>query len=636
MKRALALLLLCGCAGEKADGRPWVRRLELDGVKQVPRDDLKKKLGVRPTSFLRFPKRYLDPFALDTDRRRIEAYYAERGWFSARVTDAEVIAKKGPQDHPSAVDVKFTVDEGEPTRITSVTVTGAPEKFERVFKKKVAVGTRFDHDKYEAARDELENKLKQRGHAWAHVEGRIDVDRDTRTAAVTLSVAPGPLARFGDVHVHGTQRTSEHKLAVHAGIVEGAPFRPEALEDARGRIYQLGMFSSVRVEYEHNEKDPTIAEVIVTVQESKFNDLRLGVGVGLESQRTDVHGLLVYTRRNWLGGLRTLRLNLQPALVAIPAFWDIQRIGPALTAEGTLTQPDTPWRNGELKYTAGFDVAIEYAYQYYGPRTSLGITHSLFRSRIQLGVSYNFQFLEFFNTDPAILADPAQAGKLYGYTNPYRLGWFEQTVAFDLRDRPLDAHKGFYAGLNAEEGGIYAGGAFQYEKLLPDTRGYVPLGSRATFAVRAQFGQIFSQGDLGSPTTRRFYLGGPNSHRGFNYARLSPQVPSGISGIQPLPIGGDQMFLVQGELRVDLFKIAGNWLALAAFLDGGDVAAQKVAFTNLHWAAGGGLRYRTILGVIRFDLGVRLNRLEPFEPDGTPNPDPGQRFAFHLSVGEAF
>ncbi|HEY7955001.1 MAG TPA: BamA/TamA family outer membrane protein, partial [Polyangia bacterium] len=209
---------------------------------------------------------------------------------------------------------------------------------------------------------------------------------------------------------------------------------------------------------------------------------------------------------------------------------------------------------------------------------------------------------------------------------------------------------GFYASASLEEGGAYAGGAFQYEKLVPEVRGYVPLGSRVTLAARAQFGQIFSQGDLGSPVTRRFYLGGPSSHRGFNYGRLSRQVPSGLPGVPPIPIGGDQMLLLSGELRVELFKIAGYWLSLAAFVDGGDVSdpscntalcrsqyrRTNIDITDLHWATGGGLRYKTVIGTIRADLGVRLNRLTPFEPDGTPNPDPGQRFAFHLSVGEAF
>ena len=51
---------------------------------------------------------------------------------------------------------------------------------------------------------------------------------------------------------------------------------------------------------------------------------------------------------------------------------------------------------------------------------------------------------------------------------------------------------------------------------------------------------------------------------------------------------------------------------------------------------GGGLRYQTIVGTIRADLGVRLNRLDPTEPDGTPNPDPGERLVLHISIGEAF
>ena len=42
-----------------------------------------------------------------------------------------------------------------------------------------------------------------------------------------------------------------------------------------------------------------------------------------------------------------------------------------------------------------------------------------------------------------------------------------------------------------------------------------------------------------------------------------------------------------------------------------------------------------MIGTIRFDLGVRLNRLEALE-NGQENPDPDQRFAYHISIGEAF
>ena len=51
----------------------------------------------------------------------------------------------------------------------------------------------------------------------------------------------------------------------------------------------------------------------------------------------------------------------------------------------------------------------------------------------------------------------------------------------------------------------------------------------------------------------------------------------------------------------------------------------------MHTAAGFGLRYPTPVGALRFDIGRRLNRVA-----GDSEPRSGDRYAFHLSVGEAF
>ena len=95
----LLLLLLAlapgGCAGEKAEGRPWIHGLSFPGLKSVSKSDLKKKLKVQKTSWLPFaPKHYLDPFAVPADRERIEAYYRAHGYFDARVTDAAIHYRK--------------------------------------------------------------------------------------------------------------------------------------------------------------------------------------------------------------------------------------------------------------------------------------------------------------------------------------------------------------------------------------------------------------------------------------------------------------------------------------------------------------------------------------------------------------
>ena len=402
-----------------------------------------------------------------------------------------------------------------------------------------------------------------------------------------------------------------------------------------------------------------VADVVINVRPALLREWRLGLGLGIEPQRNDAHLRVTHTRRNFLGGQRRLRLSLEAGWVVMPGIWAPDRNGPAGTLEAELRQP--LWTGAEAGLTVGADLGVEYAYSFGGPRAQALFSQIAWRERVRLALSYNFQLLEVFGATADVLNDPAQARGLYGYTNPFRIGWWQQDLALDLRDRPLDPHRGLWIGLGAEEGGAWAGGAFEYQKLLPEVRFYIDPVSRLVIAARAQFGQIFVQGDRASPITRRLYLGGAGSHRGFSYNRLAPQVPS--SATDPtatrIPVGGDQMLLVSLEARVDVVAIGQQLLSLVAFVDGGDVAAaacqtsggclvssgasralRTIDVTQLHWAVGGGVRLKTSIGTLRIDVGVRLNRKNAVaNADGTtgaPEPDPGSWGAFHLSIGEAF
>ena len=671
----LPLLLAGGCAAEKANGRPWIHDLKIEGVKSVKKKELRSRIALDDTSWIPLsPKHYLDPFEVDIDKKRIEAYYAAHGYFFAKVTEADV----KPVKDGKAVDIKLVVDEGPATKINELTIDGidpigpAAHDIHRRLKLRFKKGDVFDHARYLESKGRIEDRLKRLGFAWADVKGEVDVDRDARSADLSFKVDPGPKASIGHVYVRGFEHIDPRLILEHADIREGKPFDPQVLEDARGRIYNLGVFSSVKVEYEHDPSRPELADVIITVHEGKFHELRLGGGINFESTRYDVHLAGQYIKHNFLGGLRTLKLRLEPGWVflvnpaSIGAPTGGPSNGPSLKAEATFLQPDfiAPWY--DLKWIVGYDVGIDYAYQYHGPRTTLGVSRPLWHNRINVGLSYNFNFLMFFNTVPAFQEDPHAAAQLYGYTNPYRVAWLQEDFMLDLRDKPLDPHKGGYLGATIEEGGVYAGGSFTYEKIQPELRLYIPMGRRLTLATRGEFGQIFATSDPGSPVTRRFYMGGPDSHRGFNYNRLSVQVPIGYPGAPNLPIGGDQLLLLQAELRLNIVKIYKNWFGIDAFVDAGDVAApssqqleavlapsvtfpggicgdgrqpklsSSVQFSKLHTAVGGGLRYKTVIGTIRADVGVRVNRTAPCEPDGTPNPDPGSRVAFHISIGESF
>jgi translocation and assembly module TamA len=654
--RAAALLVLCaaGCAGEAARGRPWVRHFQLQNVRQVDEKDLRGKLVMREASLFWWvpgvPRNYLDPFTFQTDQERIEAYYHARGFFSARVVSAEPVRRDN-----NSVDVHIAVDEGQPTKIRSVRVTGiaapAGELAWALGHVHLEVGERFDHPVWLAQKESLAERLRSLGYAWAQVDGEVSIDRDRRTADLALRVTLGRRARFGVVKVRGAEKVDPAVVVRRADLPPGRVFDPAALDAARERVEGLRLFSSVTATWEHGGA-PDVADVIFTVQEAPLRELRIGGGFGVEPQRVDAHLQVSHSWRNFLGGARTLRLQALGGWVFLAPLEKLQN-GPIASVEAQIVQHDLPLPLSQLAWTIGWDLGIEYAFQYQGPRTQLGITQPFLSDRVRAGLSYNFQFLDLFSTDPSIqkiaLDDPSRAGRLFGYHAPYLLGWYQGDLAIDLRDQALDPREGVYAAVSVETGGLWAASAFQYEKVQPEVRAYLPLWRRAVLAGRVQFGQLFVQGDLGSPITRRFYLGGPGSHRGFTYNRLAPQVDSGQTGIPPIPIGGDQMLLIQGELRADFAHLGSSWLGAVLFFDAGDVASASCAsdstcapaagsslafatidLRRLHLAAGGGLRLKTELGTLRLDVGVRLNRLEP------PNPDANQPVVLHLSLGEAF
>src|SRR5512138_1228089 len=103
---AVCLLLLAGCAHSP---QKITRRVDLQGVRSVPTAPILEGLETRRTGWWPFAeKHYYDPVLLDRDVRRVEAYLALRGFFSARVVGREVKERPGGRQ----VDVLLTVEEG--------------------------------------------------------------------------------------------------------------------------------------------------------------------------------------------------------------------------------------------------------------------------------------------------------------------------------------------------------------------------------------------------------------------------------------------------------------------------------------------------------------------------------------------
>ena len=198
---------------------------------------------------------------------------------------------------------------------------------------------------------------------------------------------------------------------------------------------------------------------------------------------------------------------------------------------------------------------------------------------------------------------------------------------YSTADNLLNAKRGYQLAFHAEQAGRIVRGTYNYYAMTADARHYLPINDDLVIASRVQLGNIHPVGldQVNVPFSKKYFLGGATSIRGWGRYEVSPLSGSG------LPIGGDSMFLFSEELRATL---RGS-LGAVFFLDAGNVWAESfgIKLNDLRYAIGPGLRYQTPVGPFRFDFGYQLNPIPGLLVNGEPS---NRRWRIHFSIGQAF
>jgi translocation and assembly module TamA len=655
---ALALALLVGAAGcvrgVGTPQEPRVDALELRGVKSVDAEDLAAKLATqgpvaRPgvTGVLMKDRPRLDPDVLPIDRRRIEAYYRERGYYGARVEDLQVLPAG-----PGLVKVVFRVSEGTPVRVTKVTVNGldeAPEARARVGRLPIAPGQVFSEAGYDAGKGALVNALLSTGWANAEVTQSAVVLPETNAAEITYEVRPGRRFRFGPVFVAGSAAVAPTRIReqVYGALKPGDWWDESKLAIAQQRVFELSVFGGVRVTRGTPDAARGTIPVVVAVREAPFRTLRAGPGVGFQATRVEAHALLGWQHRNFLGDLRHVGADLRVGYAWVPNPWSPTKRGPVALVGTDFRQPGAITRWVDTTARLEIERGLLDTYDFVAERLRLGLPLRI-APRWTLVPSYNLEVYELSNFAvlPGESSQEANAPILSNCraNGVCLLTYFEQRIAWDGRNDPVNTRQGIYVGLSVQEG-FHAGGyGYRYLRFVPELRGYYPLGRHTVLAGRARVGALVPIGETGDPPiVARFMGGGALSMRGYYTNRLAPMI---LQKGQWVPLGGNGLADGSLELR---FDIEHN-LGAVVFLDGGAISqaspvpsAYQTALdpTLVQWALGVGLRYRTPFGMLRADVASRLPERFTGPVNGwfpqVPFTDHREPIvAVHIALGEAF
>jgi outer membrane protein insertion porin family len=386
-------------------------------------------------------------------------------------------------------------------------------------------------------------------------------------------------------------------------------------------------------------RDPNLADLIFSVKEGKPGVLSAGAGfssvdrfVGtFQIQHTNLFGRAQRLDLSYEFGAR--RQNLEIGWTD-PWFLGYNMSG-GVDLFNTVRVRDFPGvRNSFREKRRGVGTRL-------GPRIG---------DNLSLLFSYTIQTTEIFDVDANIKQDLFPT---FGIPKENALGTdsisqikssFLSELAYDTRDNQFDASRGMRDSVSVETAGGPLGGDINYYKPQVTSAIYFPTFWKFVFSVSGRAAWVNSFAPSNDvPSSERFFLGGPDTVRGYSNNSIVPRVfERNLDGGQEIrQIPGRIMTLFNAEYKFPIVQEHNRTIFQGAFfIDAGqtwlrtqDISLQTGRTDNrLKVGAGFGFRFKTPVFPIRLDFAI------PLTPRNTDTSRQGDSRGFqpYFTIGNIF
>ena len=429
-------------------------------------------------------------------------------------------------------------------------------------------GQVFHHGRYESIKSLVQNLALERGYfdgKWT--TNKVSVTQPTQTAEINLNYDSGTRYRFGQVHFSHKQEGQPLPLKLSlleklAPFDEGEPYEAEKIIKFNRALIDSRYFTEVRV---RADPDPSAENkeipINVTLGADKPNQVDLGAGYA-----TDIGARLSLAWRRPL-------LNENGHSIEITS--EISQVRQSIDFRYGI-----PWRhpiNDTLQIIAGFK------------REDID-NNTLIKNAI-LGVERQKKRDNGWQTNESIRWSRESYNKDNGEQGQSDLllpGYgISRVRTKGSKTDPSSGDRQYYQVEFASPDLLSDADLLSLRAGWRLLRTYV---DRHQLGLRADVGSILS-GDFDSvPLNMRFYAGGDQSVRGYDYKSLSPRDSTGQV------IGASN--LVSGSVEYT-FKLTKQW-RLATFVDAGN--AFDAVSEGLKMGTGVGVRWISPVGPVRLDV----------------------------------
>jgi len=427
----------------------------------------------------------------------------------------------------------------------------------------LAEGEPLVHSRYETAKKGLLSAAVQSGYLDAgYIESRVLVEAEKGTANIVLHLETGPRYTFGQVSFR-QYFLSPGYLQGYVTIRKGDPYDQTALLKLQRALYDSNQFSQVEVAAPRKEAEGLVIPVTVTLEPGPTRKFTAGVGYGTDTGPRFRTGL-EYRRLN--RNVHRLKTDLQ-----------ISRVKSGLS--GLYTVPLKRPRTDHMDYS--LTLAREQVEDINSDSVLLGLTHVRLRGLIQVS-----EYLRYLWEDYDVAADAGRTALLYPGVG----------LTYVRADNRIRTGMGFRLDLElqgSQEGFL---SHFSFLQARAKAKFIASVGAKGRFIIRGERATTWIEDFDQLPASLRYFAGGDQSVRGFAYKSLSPLDASGEA------VGGRHLVVGSAEYEQGIY---GPWSA-AVFTDVGN--ALDNMSDPLERGAGLGVRWQSIVGLVRLDVAWALSR----------------------------
>lgn len=488
--------------------------------------------------------------------------------------DTQVFTRVNDNTTSPTLSVKVIL--GDPVYLRNVNVAILGEaanlkQFRKPSSPELRSGAILNHGVYDGAKSQIRAQALHYGFFFGEFTNQqLLINPEQKRADIDIQYQSGPRATLGKVTFSKENNPFDDDLLNRfVKFKPGTPYNSELVAKLNNDLQSSGYFDDVRIDALPIDKEHPEIPVNAQVRAAKSKALSVGIGYSTDIGPRAQLGW----DRPWINS-RGHKLG-----------FNTEVSGPRQNISTWYQIPMEDPLTDNVRFTAGLQ--REDIVDTKSTLTTLGVE----RNKKMANGWMRTTFLRWQNENYKVGDDDANRMFLMPGFN----------FSYLRSDDSIDPSKGYRLqfGLSgAKEDFLSAADFIRY---TASAKGLITVANNHRFLSRAEVGGIDSPNYDKIPPSLRFYAGGDQSVRGYDYQTLSPRDKDN----DRKKVGG--RYLIAGSMEYQ-YQFAEKWRA-AAFIDKGN-AGDSWAM-NLKTGVGVGIRWISPVGPIRVDVahGVEDNSI---------------------------